>query len=276
MEEKLVRLVSKLGIQRPDTRDFLKRLVQYRDPFQALTCNEIGKIIPTQNDNRRDREVVRKEIARPLVELGLLEKVTRQNNGSIIKGHPIANSPHCAYRLTVTFWTIVNSETPLDLLDDTLRRRVHTQEICAGEASSHERLMDACVDHLARIHLGSDHKLVYRDPSHGPRVDLENLLMLSAAGLTMDPVNDPCPDLVFWKETDGNLCVVEAVMTEGVIDNRRRRILSAWIASHQPQVQVTYITAFATWKTASAYMRTLSKNTSAWVQESPFELWICA
>jgi hypothetical protein len=276
MEEKVVRVVSKLGIYRPDTREFLKKLVHYRDPFQALTCRDIGKMIPTQTGNRRDREVVRKEIARPLIELGLLEKVTRRRNGSILKGHPIAKSPNCAYRLTVTFWKILNSERPLDLLDDTLRRRVHTQDICAGDASSHERLMDACVDHLARIHLGPGHKLVYRDPSHGPRVDLENLLMLSAAGLTMDPVNDPCPDLVFWNESDGSLCVVEAVMTEGAIDDRRHRILRTWIASHQPAVEVTYVTAFGNWRTASTFMRTLSKTTRAWVWESPFDLWICA
>ena len=271
----MLRLIQRLGIRRQDTREFLLKLVHLQDPFQPLTSCDIGKMIPTQKGNRRDREVVRKKIARPLVEMGLLEMVTRQTDGGVLPGHPIAKSPNCAYRLTETFWQILHSETPLEVLDERMQRCVHTEDIGATGVSSHEMLMDACVDHLARIHLSATHKLVYRDPAHGPRVELEHMLRLSAAGLTMDPANDPCPDLVFWSEPDGSLCVVEAVMTEGAIDDRRHRILRTWIASHRPNAEVTYVTAFRNWKTASSFMRTLSKNTRAWILESPFDLWIC-
>lgn len=138
------------------------------------------------------------------------------------------------------------------------------------QISSHEMLVDACVKHLAGIHF-HNHKLVYRDPSHGPRADVR----LQEAGLWMSK-NDPYPDLVFWNEVGGSLCVVEAVTTEGAIDGRRHRMLAEWISRSRPDAEVTYVTAFCSWKAASLYMGSLGKGTKAWVLESPLDLWVCA
>lgn len=271
MEQRAASLLTKLGIARLDTRKLIEKLVQSPEPFQALTSREIGHKIPTQSGKDRDREPCRKEIAQPLVELGLMEEVTRQPDGSLILGHPVANSKHCAYRLSAAFWQALVSGN----LDATLRRRI-AQESARSDAakSTHETLMDACETHLASIHWANAYQLVYRDPSHGPRVDLQNMLRLSAAGLSLDPCNDPCPDLVFWNEATDALCVVEAVMTEGAITERRQRVLHAWLTRHS-QKKVLYVTAFATWKIASKFMPTLSPQSSVWIQESPLQLWSC-
>ena len=269
MEVSLSKLVSRFGIKRQDTRDFLCKLVLSQNPFRALTSSDIGTMVPTQTGKRRDREVVRKKIARPLVELGFLEKCTRQTDGAVVQGHPIAKSPNCAYRLTQKVWNLLSNKAPL--MDDRMERCARKEEIGSMPISSHEMLVDACVTHLADIHFHG-HKVVYRDPSHGPREDER----LEKAGLCMSSTSDPYPDLVLWNEGDGSLCVVEAVTTEGAIDGRRHRVLAEWIRRSRPDAEVTYVTAFASWKTACSYMGSLGKGTKAWILESPFDIWVCA
>lgn len=272
--------MNQLGIVRQDARDFLLSLSKTDDPLDPRTTAKIGEMVPTCTGKGRDREVTRDMIATPLVNLGILEKVTlpkKKGQPIITMGHPINNSPHCAYRLTRAFWNALSSCRAVEAwLSSNARRqeRVSTRAIFASaDRSSHEQLIDACIDHFARLHLGPTYSVIYRDPSHGPRVELDSLLTLGAAGLSMDPSSDPCPDLIFWNEHTHDLCVVEAVMTEGIIDDRRRAALDTWIATCRGSLEVTYVTAFCTWKTAATFMATLAKNSKCWVQESPFVVW---
>lgn len=246
---------------RKDSLCFLRRLMKSDDPFRALTTREIGHMVPTRHGNPRDRELVRKKMLRPLVDLGVLEKVTRQASGVVLPGHPISKSPHCAYRLT----RVIGEK------NDTFQKCVDTQCIFV-DSSKHEQLMDACLEHLVRLHFPNVVN-VYRDPSHGPRVNLKEMVALSAVGLEMDPLHDPCPDLVFWCEATDRLCIVEAVTTEGIIDDQRRRQLQEWVWKYNPGMEVMYVTAFCSWKVASAFMSKIGQHTRVWVQESPFQLW---
>lgn len=265
------RLVQRVGICREDSKLLLQTMLQH--PSRAWTPAQVGKLLPTSRGNRRDREVVRKQLLMPLVDLGLLEKVTANpTKGVVVLGHPIPKSPFCAYRLCAPVLEHVRTGSPFPLGE---RAREAASALDIFDASStHEQLMDSCIVHFAPKHLPG-HLLVYRDPRHGPKLDLESVAKLAAAGLELDPGKDPCPDLVFWNDASDALCIVEVVTSEGIINDSRRAVLEKWVHGHRPGMEVMYVTAFVSWKAAASFIKDISKNTHVWVQESPFRTWHC-
>lgn len=269
-------VLEKLGdMIRDDAKDFLRRVVVSDRPFAALTVHEMGTMVPTRHGTRRDRELVRKKIAQPLVNLGCLEKVTRTKRGGLILGHPISKSPQCAYRLTRSFWDMVFGD---DIMysNAAFQRCVDVNDMKKSidlTKSLHEALMDACLDHFAPLHISGKSILLYRDPPHGPRVGMRELMSLSALNLEMNVLHDPCPDLIFWNEDANTLWIVEAVTTEGIVDAARKQRLETWVRRGNADVVIQCVTAFVTWKVATSFMSKISPNTFVWVQESPFALW---
>jgi hypothetical protein len=228
-------------------------------------------MIPTRHGTRRDRELVRKKIARPLIELGCLEKVTRFKS-NIVLGHPISKSPHCAYRLTKSFWDILGGNSYGNTKFQRCVDVNNIKNIKKGTSSKHEELIDACIKHLVPIHIPGS-VLLYRDASNGPHVDLKDLISLGIVSLEINVLHDPCPDLVFWNEDTDTLWIVEAVTTEGIIDTPRKQRLETWVRRGNVSTKIEYVTAFVTWKVAASFMANISENTNVWVQESPFTLW---
>lgn len=239
------------------------------NPERSLTPNQIGPLIPTSTGNGRHREEVRKKTLKTLLDLGFVEKVTAKPGRPVILGHPVPRSPYSAYRVRQDLVDHVLTGSAFEFND-------HAQEAAEtlnifDSSSTHEQLMDSCVVHFAANHLPGK-LLIYRDPCHGPKVDLDAAVKLAAAGLELDAGKDPIPDLVFWDERSDEVTIVEAVTSEGVIDNARRHVLQAWVHSHRPGIEVKYITAFLTWRAASRFIGRTAKDTFVWVQESPFRL----
>lgn len=284
--EKLAAAMACLRITRRETGEFLRKLLAEAHPCQALTPKDIGKLVPTRNGKGRHREAVRKLVARPLVDMGILECVTRERDGTVTPGHPRPRSPYCAYRLTQAFWRVAEAGFEEAAFQAFLRnnREARTQaQAQAVEArcqlytseSLHERLLDACSDHFHRIHLGDDFRCVYRDPVDGPRLTPELCLSLGAAGLRLDAPHDPYPDLVFWNERTGSLCIVEGVTSEGAIDARRQAALTNWVRRCLEKTKtprITFVTAFVSWRAAAPFLGAVGRGTAVWVQESPHAL----
>lgn len=270
MEDRLARLISRVGISREDSKVLLRKMLQNHS--LPLTPAQVGKLIPTSTGHRRDRELVRKQMLNPLVDLGFMEKVTAHPKKNVVMGHPIPKSPYCAYRLSGALVNHVQKENPF-VFGKKAQEAAETLDIF-NASSTHEQLMDSCVVHFASKHLPG-YLVVYRDPRHGPKMDLESVVKLAAAGLELDPGKDPCPDLVFWDERTDKLCIVEVVTSEGIINDSRRRVLETWVESHRPGMEVMYVTAFVSWKAAAPFMKEISGKTYVWVQESPFRTWYC-
>ena len=271
MENRLHLLIQRMGIHRKDSQLLLHKTI--KNPERPLTPSQIGQLIPTNTGRRRDRELVRKKVLRPLVELGLFEKVTAHPRKGILKGHPIPKSPYCAYRLTPSLILHLEKGTPIETLGQKAEEVLECADIF-DPLSTHEELVDSCIVHFAEKHLVG-FRLIYQDPRHGPKLDLSCIVKLAAAGLEINPGRDPLPDLVFWDDVSDKLCIVEVVVTEGIIDDLRRCTLENWIHEHRPGMEVKYVTAFCSWKSASHFMPHIAANTSVWVQESPFKLWHC-
>jgi hypothetical protein len=288
--EKLEAALACLRITRRDTTDFIKKLLAEPHPFQALTARDIGRLIPTRSGKGQDRETARKLVARPLVDVGILERVTRERDGSVVLGHPRARSPYCAYRLTRPFWETAQAGFGEAALQGFLGRNREAQARAQAHAVAasclespsetlHERLLDACLNHFRRIHLGAGFRCIYRDPVEGPRMTPELVLSLGAAGLALDTLHDPYPDLVFWNEQSGSLCLVEGVTSEGAIDARRLAVLKSWVrrcvrkrGRGAAVPKTTFVTAFVSWKAAAAFLGTVNRGTAVWVQDSPHTL----
>lgn len=230
-------------------------------------------MVPTSSGHRRDREVVRKKVLLPLVDLGVMERVTARPGSAIVEGHPVPKSPYCAYRLTAKVVDFLERGGEWEM-GARAREVASSLEVFGEGCSTHEALMDACVSHFAPRHLPG-FCLVYRDPRHGPKLDLEQAFQLSAAGLELDPGRDPLPDLVFWDEVGDRLCIVEAVTTEGIVDASRRGRLAGWVERHRPGMEVVYVTAFGSWKVAGRFMKDIARGTQVWVQESFGKVWDC-
>ncbi len=236
---------------------------------RCLTPAQIGPLIPTSTGNDRHREEVRKKTLKPLLDLGFVHKVTARPGRHVILGHPVPKSPYCAYRVSHELVNHVLTGSHY-VWNDHAHEAVEALNIF-DPSSTHEQLMDSCVVHFAARHLPGYH-LIYRDPCHGPKVDLEAVVKLAAAGLELDPGKDPIPDLVFWDERADAVSIVEVVTSEGVIDDARRRVLQDWVHGHRPGMAVKCVTAFLTWKTASKFLGQTAQDTLVWVQETPFRL----
>lgn len=278
MEKHFLEIVSKLNLRKPEILLFLKALAKHPTPRFPRTSHEIGKLVPTRNATPRDREEVRKTIVRPLLELRILEKVTRKRNGEVVHGHASPRSPHCAYRLTSLFCKALNN--PRDGWDAYLEHSPKASEalqttemVLVDGRSDHETLIETCLSQFSPFHLGESYKCIFRDSLTRPRVTNDMLFRLGAANLHLKTLTDPIPDLVFWNETKGELCIVEAVTTEGMVDDRRKAMLTQWVSRYNPSLtQITFVTAFLTWKVAAKFMPSISKETYVWVQENPLQM----
>lgn len=205
----------------------------------------MGTLLRTRNGRRKDREAIRRRFVRPLLEMGMLEKVTRLKCGAVVPGHPVPRSPRCCYRLTSTSSTIPRPAAGI---------------LPSRPVSTHEGLMDACCHYWE----ARGYVRVYRDPCEGRKITLQDAGRLAEAGLGLDLRWDPCPDLVFWHPATLAVCVVEAVISVGPIDDRRRRELGAWLGKYRTG-DVDYVTAFASWRNAVRFLPTLSPQSAVWV-----------
>ncbi len=277
-EKYFLDMVAKLNLRKPEIGFFLKALIHHPTPHVPHTSHEIGTMVPTRHATPRDREEVRKTIVRPLLELGILEKVTRTRNGDVTPGHASPRSPQCAYRLTTLFREACNN--PQQGWTTYLAQSPKAQEafqasslVLVDQGSRHETLIEACVSHWAPLHLGESYRCLFRDSLTRPRVTPDTLLRLGAANLCLDTQHDPIPDLVFWNEAANALCIVEAVTTEGVVDDRRKTMLTEWVARHNSEItKLTLVTAFLTWRVAAKFMSSVSRDTYVWVHESPLDM----
>jgi hypothetical protein len=239
---------------------------------RCLTPAQIGSLIPTSTGKDKDREEVRKKTLKPLLDLGFVDKVTARPGKHVILGHPVPKSPYCAYRVSQDLVRHVLTGSPFDFND--LAQETTSSLNIFDASSTHEQLMDSCIVHFAAHHLPGAH-LIYRDPCHGPKMDLESAIKLAAAGLELDAGKDPIPDLVFWNEHTDEITIVEVITSEGVIDDARLRVLKRWVLSHRPGMQVKCVSAYITWKAACRFLGTTAKGSFIWVQETPFRMMSC-
>lgn len=241
-----------------------------------LACH-IG--ILQRGQGKMDREG-RDYWIKPLRDLGGIEAITLYK-GNFIPGHVIAKSKHSCYRLAEEFKAILQAGNDewLAALDawnskDALRKRQAFQAE-AAEASrklvdtSHSDLIAASIDLYAKQFLPG-YEVIYVDDGDGDRIGDEDRERLAAAGIELT-LADAMPDVLLWHPKTDCLWVIEAVTSDGEVDNHKAKQLAS-LAKRSGKAGIDFTTTYRTWKEAAARQaahRNIAVGTYIWVQADP-------
>lgn len=121
----------------------------------------------------------------------------------------------------------------------------------------HSDLIQACHQHYVPRFL-PDFKVVYIDDGDGERVTEEQQAILSSAGLTIT-ISDSMPDILLWNECNDHLWVIEAVTSDGEVDNHKVRNMTEFAARHG-KTTIGFTTAYPTWKKIAERQKATNNN----------------
>lgn len=219
---------------------------------------------------------------KPLRALGIVEPVFLDSKTrTFLPGHPVAKSPNSAHRLASSFkrilqapasqWSTLLAEW---VKEESVRGRVAFQAAQAEEArrhvdTSHADLIDACVKHYApRFLHGFD--VVFVDDADGERITDEDRESLEHAGLELR-LDDSMPDVLLHNRELDELWVIEAVTSDGEVDDHKVRRMIAFADRHA-KPGIGFTTAYPTWKVAAqrqALHKNIPPSTYVWIREDP-------
>jgi hypothetical protein len=217
---------------------------------------------------------------KPLRDVGAVEPVFLDpKRRAFVPGHPVPKSPNSAYRLAADFLAVLKAPATKGtsmLRDwasvDRLRERLAFQAAQAAESrrtvdTSHADLIAACVQQYAPRFLPG-FEVVYVDDSDGERVDQEDRDRLRDAGLVIE-LGDAMPDVLLYNAELDELWVIEAVTSDGEVDEHKVRRMVAFADRHgKPGVGFT--TAYTTWRAAArrqAAHKNIPPSTYIWIRE---------
>ena len=300
--ERITSVLKKLDKFSEDTRDAVFALLDESPnwhrtaPPESRFCDgactaHIGAhiaILQRGADAKLDREGRDKWI-KPLRDIGAIETcyLPAKNDKKLLKlghkfypGHLKAKSPNNAYRLSENFVDILRAPEDEweDLLtkwieEDTLRQRLKRQAELVNKVkelaySSHTTLIQACCDYYIP-HFLSDYSIVYIDDGDGDRITAEQQQKLKEAGLEIT-LGDAMPDILLWCRSKDSLWVVEAVTSDGEVDEHKMKNLLEFCKRYG-KTSIGFTTAYMTWKKAAERQKQTKNNLAAgsyiWIME---------
>jgi hypothetical protein len=213
-----------------------------------------------RGEGKSDREG-RDYWLKPLWEIGAIEKVFYdKTKGQFIPGHPVAKSPYTAYRLADSFKAILTEPDnewrkllKTWIKGDAIRQRLELQaklaEVSRAQVDTkHCDLIRACRDHYVP-HFLLKYEVIYIDDSDGARVSEPERQDLYRAGIDLG-LEDAMPDVLLWNPKTDHLWVIEAVTSDGEVDNHKVAQMEA-LARRSGKSGVGFTTAYQTWSAAA-------------------------
>lgn len=252
----------------------------------ATTRQLFGFAAPRLGKTRIDREL-RDDVWPRLRELGIVQRSyvltasEARTEGRLIEYgvHRRAKSPNNGYALTDDArrlllktsdrdWRRKLDEFVIGDADRRLRVLQHEAAMAAAVApGDHALLMRAAADALRATRL-PDYELVFIDDADEARIKDEWKKELEPRGLLPD-LDSLWPDAILVRDSDRSLWFIDAVTTDGEIDETRRAELGAW-ATARGYRAAGYTTAYETWKRTAARqarMKNLAVGTNVWIAE---------
>ncbi len=242
----------------------------------AMIACHIG--ILQRGKGKLDREG-RDNWLKPLWTIGAIEKVFLLKNEKVfIAGHPIAKSPYTAYRLAESFVDILRTEvgweSKLDIWisKDMLRTRLGFQAELAATAklsvdTKHSDLIQKSIDYYVPRFL-KNYQVIYVDDGDGDRITDAQRSKLKDAGVELT-LADSMPDVLLWNEGTNWLWVLEAVTSDGEVDEHKSEQLKS-LARKFGKPGIGFTTTYLTWRAASvrqAKHKNLCPSTYLWIAE---------
>ncbi|MGR5450122.1 BsuBI/PstI family type II restriction endonuclease [Vibrio sp. PNB22_3_1] len=254
---------------------------QFRDGATTAHIGTHVGILQRGNRDKLDREG-RDYWLKPLWEIGAIEKAYfNSKDSTFLPGHPKAKSPNSAYRLSTEFIAILEADDEVWpymaeawIQEDELRERLQLQAEQAEEAkksveSSHSILITASHKVYAKRFL-PEYEVVYIDDGDGDRISDEERAILAKAGLSLT-LDDAMPDVLLWNPDTDMLWVIEAVTSDGEVDNHKKASLTGF-AKRNGKSGVGFTTTYPTWKKTAerqSQLKNLADDTYMWIQEDP-------
>ncbi len=232
-----------------------------------------------RGESKSDREG-RDYWLKPLWEIGAIEKVFFDTaTHQFIPGHPIAKSPYTAYRLASDFKEILTAPKKKWrkmlrdwIKEDQIRRRLELQAQLAEDSrqrvdTKHSDLIQACCEHYVP-HFLPGYEIIYIDESDGDRVSEPDRHNLYRAGIEIG-LKDSMPDVLLWNPETDRLWVIEAVTSDGEVDQHKVDNLTA-LAKRSGKAGIGFTTAYPTWALAARRQgkyKNIAPGTYIWIRE---------
>jgi len=217
---------------------------------------------------------------KPLRDLGAIEPAYLDaKTRTFLPGHPVAKSPNSAYRLSATFKDVllapdqsVERQLRHWASETEVRKRVEFQarvekDAAAQVTTKHSDLIRACVQHYVPAFLPG-YEVVYVDETDGERVTDEDRRTLTNAGIEIT-LADAMPDVLLWNRSTDSLWVIEAVTSDGEVDNHKVQQMNK-LAERSGKQGIEFTTAYESWKVVAARQkkyRNVAPGTYIWIQE---------
>lgn len=220
---------------------------------------------------------------KPLVDIGILEPITLQGE-KFTYGHIKPKSPNSAYRLNQEFVALLKKTNALNSNEsdnlikewfssaDERKRLIVTYEKNELEISnsSHGGLINDSVNIYARNYLDS-YICLFKDDTDGDRITAEESVMLNKYGIKLGGLRDVWPDAILYNEEKKSLWFIEAVTSDGEINNHKLKGFKT-ICANSNKIFGGCTTTYYTWK--RFYERQSATNNLAvesfvWIKESP-------
>jgi hypothetical protein len=238
-------------------------------------------ILQRGGNSKLDREG-RDYWIRPLRELGAIDAIYFDpDSREFILGHPKPKSPNSGYRLSDKFLHILKaSDDDWSMLlaewskDENIRQRAmmqaRAQEISQQSILvDHKDLIIACEEIYVPRFL-PDYKILFVDYEDGQRVTDEEERLLSQAGLCLD-LGDAIPDLLLWNPQTDVIWVIEAVTSDGEVDEHKVRQVLSLVRRHGKS-GAGFTTAYTNWRDAARRQgkhKNIAPSTYIWIWEDP-------
>ena len=282
---------------------FDRSTADMRDAIWCLLNNEFPSIFPTATDKtiadgasvahiggyvgilmrhnkKLDREG-RDYWIKPLIDIAAIEPVTLVD-GEFQEGHLKAKSPNSAYRLSPNFVELMQSANASDF-DERVTRyaeavnerlavfsRLSQNNINAQGISAHKQLILDSINVYATQFLPG-YVPVFTDCEDGDRVTDEERAALDSAGIVFGQLTDVWPDAILYNESETSLWFIEAVTSDGEVDNHKYEGLLR-ICENSGKIFAGCTTTYETWKKLASRQQSennLSVNSYVWIRETP-------
>lgn len=260
-----------------------------KSPYGSKFCDgarvaHIGAhvgILQRGGNSKLDREG-RDYWIKPLRELGAIDPIyLHPDTGKFIQGHPKPKSPNSAYRLSRDFVDILKApeeEWPRLLADWSKEERIRERAMLQARAQElseqsllgdHKNLILACKELYVSRFL-PDYEILFVDYEDGQRVTDEEEELLAQAGITL-ALGDAVPDLLLWNPETNVLWVIEAVTSDGEVDEHKVcQILS--LVRRSSKAGAGFTTAYMSWRDAARRQgryKNIAPSTYIWISDDP-------
>jgi hypothetical protein len=243
----------------------------------AQIASHVG--ILQRGNGKLDREG-RDYWIKPLRQLGGIEPISLYAQ-QFIHGHVVPKSPNSAYRLADDFKAIL--QAPEDEWRDRLtawaqedamreRQRFQADMAAASKAkvdSSHSDLIQAGINAYARNFLPG-YEVIFVDDGDGDRIAEPYKTRLSEAGIELK-LGDAMPDALLWNQSTDELWVLEAVTSDGEVDQHKVDQLTS-LAKRSNKKGINFTTCYRTWREAAGRQGThmnIAGDTYIWILADP-------